>query len=87
MLLQHPLDVATDTDVLYVADTYNNKVKAISFGTMTTRTLFGDGDPSAMHEPAGLTVVEGVVLIADTNNHRILRGDPGTGRLSEFTLT
>ena len=87
VLLQHPLDVAADTNVLYVADTYNNKVKAISFGTMQTRTIFGDGDPATMHEPGGLAVVEGVVLIADTNNHRILKGDPETGRLSEFTIT
>ena len=87
VLLQHPLDVAADTNVLYVADTYNNKVKAISFGTMQTRTIFGDGDPAKMHEPGGLAVVEGVVLIADTNNHRILKGDPETGRLSEFTIT
>ncbi len=92
VLLQHPLDVAVDTNVLYVADTYNNKIKAISFGSMETRTVLGDGRPEAMHEPAGIAVVPagpgapGAVLIADTNNHRILRGDPATGALEELPV-
>jgi thiol-disulfide isomerase/thioredoxin/DNA-binding beta-propeller fold protein YncE len=87
VLLQHPLDVAADANVLYVADTYNNKVKSITFGTMMTRAVFGDGDPSTMHEPGGIAVWDGRVYIADTNNHRILSGDPSTGALEELVLT
>jgi DNA-binding beta-propeller fold protein YncE len=86
VLLQHPLDVVVDTNVLYVADSYNNKIKAISFGTMETRTVFGDGSSQTLHEPAGIAVAQGQVFIADTNNHRILRGDPNTGVLEEFEL-
>ncbi len=86
VLLQHPLDVAVDANVLYVADTYNNKIKAISFGNMQTRTVLGDGRPETMHEPGGIAVADGKLLIADTNNHRILRGDPHTGRLEQLTL-
>ncbi|HET6372243.1 MAG TPA: thioredoxin-like domain-containing protein [Candidatus Polarisedimenticolia bacterium] len=85
-LLQHPLDVAVDTGVLYVADTYNNKIKAISFGSMHTRTVLGDGERATMHEPGGIAVAGGSLLIADTNNHRILRGDPKTGALEELVL-
>ena len=84
VLLQHPLDVAVDQDVLYVADTYNNKIKAISFGSMETRTVLGDGNPATLHEPGGITVDQGRLLIADTNNHRILVGEPGTGMLEEL---
>ncbi len=86
VLLQHPLDVAVDGNVLYVADSYNNKIKAISFGTMETRAVLGDGNPGTMHEPGGIAIDRGKLLIADTNNHRILRGDPRTGILEELTL-
>jgi thiol-disulfide isomerase/thioredoxin len=86
VMLQHPLDVASGPGCLYIADTYNNKVKAISFATMVTTTVFGDGNPQTMHEPGGLAVADGGVLIADTNNHRLLRGGPATGSLEELAL-
>jgi hypothetical protein len=86
VLLQHPLDVAAGLGHVYIADTYNNKVKAISFGTMETTTVLGDGIPETMHEPGGLAVAGDRVLIADTNNHRLLRGDPATGALQELPL-
>jgi thiol-disulfide isomerase/thioredoxin len=87
VLLQHPLDVAVGDGMIYVADSYNNKIKGIAFGSMDTRTLFGDGDPGTLHEPGGLAVAGGALFIADTNNHRILRGDPRTGVLAEITLS
>jgi thiol-disulfide isomerase/thioredoxin len=86
VLLQHPLDVAVGDGTLFVADSYNNKVKAILFGSMQTRTVFGDGNPATLHEPGGLAVSGDSVYIADTNNHRILRGDPKTGALEEVRL-
>jgi thiol-disulfide isomerase/thioredoxin len=86
VLLQHPLDVAADADVVYVADTYNNKIKAIAFDSMGTRTVLGDGDPVTMHEPGGIAVDRGAILIADTNNHRVLRGDPLTGEIEELEI-
>ena len=86
VLLQHPLDLAVGDGTLFVADSYNNKIKAIAFGSMETRTIFGDGDPTTLHEPGGLAVAGDTVFIADTNNHRILRGDARTGALEEITL-
>jgi len=87
VLLQHPLDIAVGAGTIYVADSYNNKIKGIAFGSMETRTLFGDGDPGTLHEPGGLAVDGDTVFIADTNNHRVLRGDPRTGDLKEVTLS
>lgn len=87
VLLQHPLDVAAGSGCLYVADTYNNKIKAVSFGSMRTETVFGDGNPATMHEPGGIAVAGADLFIADTNNHRILKGDPATGVLTELNLT
>jgi thiol-disulfide isomerase/thioredoxin len=86
-LLQHPLDLAVGKGTIYVADSYNNKIKAIALGSMDTRTLFGDGSPRVLHEPGGVAVDGDTVVIADTNNHRILRGDPRTGRLEEIPLS
>src|SRR4029077_6292413 len=87
VLLQHPLDIAVGAGTIYVADSYNNKIKGIAFGSMETRTLFGDGDPGILYEPGGLAVDGDRVFIADTNNHRVLRGDPRTGDLKEVTLS
>ena len=39
-----------------------------------------------MHEPGGVAVAGGKVLVADCNNHRVLRGDPRTGALEELQL-
>jgi DNA-binding beta-propeller fold protein YncE len=86
VMLQHPLDVAAADGALYVADSYNNKIKAITFGTMQTRLVFGDGSPEVLGEPGGIAAAGGVVFIADTNNHRILRGDPVSGELTDLRL-
>jgi DNA-binding beta-propeller fold protein YncE len=82
VLLQHPMDVAADANRIYVADTYNNKIKGIRLGDMSTETLFGDGRPETMHEPGGIAAADGRVWIADTNNHRVLCGNPDDGSLS-----
>ena len=43
--LQHPLDVAWAGGKLYVADTYNNKIKVIDVDQRTCHTLAGTGKP------------------------------------------
>ena len=76
-LLQHPLGVAYHQQQLYVADTYNNKIKVIDLTRRTVRTLAGTGqagdqdDPAMFDEPAGITYAAGTLYVADTNNHRI----------------
>jgi thiol-disulfide isomerase/thioredoxin len=76
-LLQHPLCVAFADQQLYVADTYNNKIKVIDLSRQTIQTLAGDGRsgdqdaPPRFNEPAGLSVSGGRLYVADTNNHLI----------------
>ena len=75
--LQHPLGVVCYQGKLYVADTYNNKIKVIDPGDGTTRTLAGTGkqgrsdDTATFDEPAGITAAAGRLFVADTNNHSI----------------
>jgi DNA-binding beta-propeller fold protein YncE len=76
-LLQHALGVAYHEGMIYVADTYNNKVKAIDLSNETVRTIAGTGKPGrdggagSLDEPAGISYAGGKLFIADTNNHLI----------------
>jgi DNA-binding beta-propeller fold protein YncE len=79
--LQHPLDVAWANGKLYVADTYNNKIKVIDPAARSCRTLAGSGKPgrvdalagtdATFDEPTGLSAANGKLYVADTNNHAI----------------
>ncbi|MDX1963897.1 MAG: thioredoxin-like domain-containing protein [Pirellulales bacterium] len=76
--LQHCLGVAADQNQLFVADTYNNKIKQIDLTAKSITTLAGTGKPgktdgklAEFDEPAGLAVAAGKVYVADTNNHLI----------------
>lgn len=75
--LQHPLGLAMQRDQLYVADTYNNKIKRIDIKRKTVETIAGTGkrgasdQPPSFNEPAGLTIAAGRLYVADTNNHLI----------------
>lgn len=78
--LQHCLGVAIHEGNVLVADTYNHKVKLLDLGRGEVRTLLGDGKPGtdrdgrlALFEPGGLDAREGVLYVADTNNHRVVR--------------
>ena len=76
-LLQHCLGVAYADGTLYVADSYNNKIKAIDAGTRVLSTLAGTRNPGAtdnppqFDEPGGLAVAGSSLYVADTNNHAI----------------
>jgi sugar lactone lactonase YvrE len=79
--LQHPLGVAWADGVLFVADTYNNKIKAIDVEQRTCRTIAGSGEAAnkdadegakaAFNEPGGIWAAGGQLYVADTNNHAI----------------
>ena len=75
--LQHALGVLYHDKLLYVADTYNNKIKAVDPARGTSVTLAGTGKPGAadapaeFDEPTGLAYAAGKLYVADTNNHAI----------------
>jgi thiol-disulfide isomerase/thioredoxin/sugar lactone lactonase YvrE len=78
--LQHPLGVTYADGVVYMADTYNHKIKRLDAQSGQVRTLAGTGKPglkdgaaeqAQFYEPGGLSSAHGRLYVADTNNHRI----------------
>jgi len=71
--LQHVLGVTHYRDKLYIADTYNHKIKVIDPQARTCRTIAGGGGEAEIHfdEPAGVTAAAGKLYVADTNHHEI----------------
>ncbi len=78
---QHPLGIAISGDMLYVADSYNHKLRTIDLLTEKTTSWLGTGkpgnstEPLMLNEPGGLSIADGRLFVADTNNHRILSID------------
>ncbi|GIV75842.1 MAG: hypothetical protein KatS3mg050_0236 [Litorilinea sp.] len=82
--LQHPTGLATDGELLYIADSYNHKIKTLDPTTGKVATLVGTGTAGAvdgpfaqaqLYEPEGVAVAKGRLYMADTNNHCIRVGD------------
>ena len=95
-LLQHVSGIAADGDgTLFVADTYNHKLKKLDLQTGRVTTLAGDGMPgrgmgtassARLNEPGGLAVVGNRIYVADTNNDRILVYERAAQILREWDL-
>ena len=91
--LQHPLGVVALDDKILIADTYNHKVKELNPKARTVKTLFGSGKPgqldgtaAAFYEPGGLTVANGKLFVADTNNHAVRVVDLKTKQTSTLNI-
>jgi sugar lactone lactonase YvrE len=73
--LQHALGVAYKEGKLYVADTYNSKIKLLDPINRSCKTFVGErgGWLSAptFSEPGGLSFAGDKLYVADTNGHRI----------------
>jgi thiol-disulfide isomerase/thioredoxin len=85
--LQHCLDVELDLELdrsggarLWIADTYNHKIKQVDLQTGLCETRFGSGEPglkdgsgisTCFYEPSGLSLAGSILYVADTNNHVI----------------
>jgi len=78
--LQHPMGVAVYAGRVFIADTYNHKIKMLDPATRQVTTFAGTGaaghvdGPTAtaqFFEPGGLSVAGHALYVADTNNHVI----------------
>jgi DNA-binding beta-propeller fold protein YncE len=86
--LQHPLGITGRDRTLFVADSYNNKVKRLDperravagwLGSGVAGKAEGPGPSAAFREPGGVCAGVDGLYIADTNNHRIVVADWTTG--------
>jgi outer membrane protein assembly factor BamB len=82
--LQHALGVAYHDGKLYVADTYNSKIKVLDPLTRECKTFAGEGEgwktTPVLSEPGGICYAGGKLYVADTNAHRIRVIDVKTNR-------
>jgi len=96
--LQHALGVEGGPDGdIYIADTYNSRIKVIRAGETATTTAFGlgglggysDGDASVAEfdEPGGISYADGILYVADTNNHVIRLIDLDSGLVDTFVFS
>jgi thiol-disulfide isomerase/thioredoxin len=93
--LQHPLGLAFANGVLYVADSYNHKIKRCDPAARRVTSFLGSGvpghrdgsaDKAQFSEPGGLSFAEGKLFVADTNNHAIRVCDIGTGQVKTLKV-
>lgn len=92
--LQHCLGVVYVGGKLYVADTYNNKIRVIDVATGKTTTLAGKGfrkpgqddAEGTFDEPAGIAHAAGKLYVADTNNHLIRTIDLESRKVGTLTI-
>lgn len=88
--LQHALGVAYRDGKLYVADTYNSKLKLLDPKTRTCTTIKlnrpKDEKGPVLNEPGGLSFAGDRLYIADTNSHRIRVVDMKTLNISTLPL-
>lgn len=94
--LQHPIGIEHYEGVLYVADTYNHKIKRVLPVTRSAFSLIGNGAPGHVDsspeqvqfsEPSGISIAAGKMFIADTNNHAIRVADIQSSQVSTLEIT
>ncbi|MHC4820462.1 MAG: alkyl hydroperoxide reductase [Planctomycetota bacterium] len=94
--LQHPLAVVGRGGLLYVADTYNHRIKTLDPKTREAKAFSGGGKKgaadgqagkSSFSEPSGLALAGDRLYVADTNNHRIRLVDLRSGTVSTLNLS
>jgi thiol-disulfide isomerase/thioredoxin len=91
--LQHPLGLALVAGRLYVADTYNHKIKLLDPRTRRVSTFAGTGKPGQtdgarpeFYEPGGLSPARGRLYVADTNNHAVRVVDLATKQTTTLVM-
>lgn len=81
--------------VVYLADTYNDKIKRLVPETREVTTVLGgdghghvDGDAATAEfwEPSGLSIAGRTLYIADTNNHAIRAADLDRGEVRTIEI-
>ena len=92
--LQHPLGVVAVDGAVFIADTYNHKIKRLDPARGAVKTFAGTGRPGqadgaapSFYEPGGLSYADGKLYVADTNNHAVRVVDARTGQTSTLRIS
>ena len=95
VLLQHPQGLCFAIGFVYVADSYNNRIKRLDPTSKEVKSIFGDGQEGSkdghwegarFFEPSDVCVAGNRMYIADTNNHAIRIADLQSGAVSTLIL-
>jgi len=83
--LQNPQAIALspDSPLLWIADTGNGALRTLRLGGGEVAKV---PLPRRLHGPAGLAATPGVVWIAETHAHAVLRYDIASGKLSHVLI-
>jgi len=83
--LQNPLAACVDArGLVFIADSYNGKIKALNLRTTEVRTL---NLPYTLQEPSGIALGANSLWIANTNAHEVVRVDLSSGQIKRLTIT
>jgi DNA-binding beta-propeller fold protein YncE/peroxiredoxin len=84
--LQYPLDIVADPvhQMLWVTDTFNNKIKRIGVSTTYVSSTSCD---RRLDEPAGLAFYEDTLYVANTNAHEVLSLNPNNGHAEVLNVS
>ena len=80
--MQHPLGVVYARGILYVADTYNGKIRKVNPITREVAAHAG-----GFEEPGGISAAGSKLYVADTNSHTIKVVDLQTNAIESLMLT
>jgi DNA-binding beta-propeller fold protein YncE len=80
--LQHAVGLTVVAASLYIADTYNGKVKVLDLEKKRVRTVIGGLD-----EPNDVKFIGGFLWVTDTNHHQLLKVNLETGEKHLVPIT
>ena len=81
--LQHPLGILWHNGALFLADSYNHKIKRLLLSSQSIESLPLEG----LSEPAGMTIDGDGLYIANTNAHAIERFSLSSQTLAPLALS
>jgi DNA-binding beta-propeller fold protein YncE len=94
-LLQHVQAVCFVDGLVYLADTYNNRIKVLNPQTREVKSFAGTGEAGSkdgapyiaqFNEPGGLAAANGKLYVADTNNNAVRVIDLASGMVETLKL-
>ncbi|HEY8403876.1 MAG TPA: hypothetical protein VIK71_04630 [Flavobacteriales bacterium] len=83
IFFQHPSGITTDGELLYVADTYNNRIRQVNRNQMQAITINGNGRPDSLGLPTDVEFWKNRLYVLDglRNQVRLVNIDKKTSTL------